>query len=334
MTRVLKSYLFGGGPVTAVVRPDRSNAMDIKELRQSLRSLAINYELGPAAEYIVEQAAPCVRFRDLGQWDDAPIGSTRFGGDPDLPAKSPWPTDPGAQENENALLFIAQLNLEELPLWRGCTLPERGLLSIFLGINGFQGDAYVTYSRSTTRLVRQPTPVDRLVEDYRHDDPLLPCRAEPFLGLSLPATLSRFRQNVEELFGGEEELEDQIDDIDDCYKGMESEGPEFFAQLLGFAVPPYFPENDYHDQASARRLGVDAMGGPKGRSYFDLTHIKQDSDRKRVEDDAFRYPLLLSMGSENSTGAMWSDAGLLYILCHEDQIKSSEFGRVPSFIYH
>ena len=81
-------------------------------------------------------------------------------------------------------------------------------------------------------------------------------------------------------------------------------------------------------------MGVDAFGGPKGRNYFALEHIKKASDRKRVEDDAFRFPLLLSMGSENSTGAMWSDAGRLYVLCHEDQIKSREFGTVPSFIYH
>lgn len=308
--------------------------MTVNELRKSLRSLAINYELGPAVDYIVAQAVPCVRFRDLGEYDDAPIGSTRFGGDPDLPAKSSWPTDPGADENANALLFIGQLNLAELPLWRGCPLPKRGLLSVFLGINGFQGDAYVAYFPTKTRLVRRVTPIDRVVMDYRDDASLRPCRAEPFLGLSLPATLSQFRQTVEVLCREAEDCEDEYLDYDDCYRGMESEGPKFFAQLLGFAVPPYLSGNDYHDQASARRLGVQAKGGPKGRRYFDLKHIKQASDRQRVADDAFRFPLLLSMGSDNSTGAMWSDAGRLYVLCHEEQIKSREFGAVPSFIYH
>lgn len=308
--------------------------MDIKALRQSLRSDAIKHELEPAVDYICGQAAPCVRFRDLGQWDDAPIGSTRFGGDPDLPSGFSWPTDPDAKENENALLFIGQLNLEELPLWRGCPLPKRGLLSIFLGIRGFQGDACVIYFRPTTRLVRQATPADRVVMDYRHDAPLRPCRAEPFLALSLPATLSGFTKHIEELFGGVKELNRRTGGIDDSLMEMEWKGPEFFAQLLGFAVPPYFCGSDYHDRASARRLGINAYGGPKGRRSFSLEHIRPDSDRKRVEDEAFRYPLLLSMGSENSTHAMWSDAGELFILCHEDQMKSREFGRVPSFIYH
>ena len=160
--------------------------MTDKELRQSLRTLAMNYELGPAVDYIMAQAVPCVRFRDLGQYDDAPIGSTRFGGDPDMPVQSPWPTDPGAAASENALLFIAQFNLEELPLWRGCPLPKRGLLSIFLGINGFQGDAYVTYCRSTTRLERHTDAGGPTCHGLQGRWRITSVSREPFLGLSHP----------------------------------------------------------------------------------------------------------------------------------------------------
>lgn len=65
---------------------------------------------------------------------DLPVGTSRFGGAPDLPAGMQWPS-----ARKTPLTFIAQLRLDELrPFDPDHTLPERGLLSVFLDENSYK----------------------------------------------------------------------------------------------------------------------------------------------------------------------------------------------------
>jgi len=75
-----------------------------------------------------EQAAVFIREGALGKimGTDRP-GSSRFGGDPDMPADLDWPEWDG-----KPLRFMMQVRLEELPAIAGRELlPERGLLYFF-----------------------------------------------------------------------------------------------------------------------------------------------------------------------------------------------------------
>jgi len=61
-------------------------------------------------------------------YNDVPVGSSRMGGTPDLPAGMTWPTD----NNDNYLSFIAQLNLREIkPYDTYRVLPDTGYLYFF-----------------------------------------------------------------------------------------------------------------------------------------------------------------------------------------------------------
>jgi uncharacterized protein YwqG len=65
---------------------------------------------------------------------DVPVGTSRFGGTPDLPAGMKWPT-----RGKTPLTFLAQLRLDELrPFDPDHVFPERGLLSIFLDEHGYE----------------------------------------------------------------------------------------------------------------------------------------------------------------------------------------------------
>ena len=67
--------------------------------------------------------------------DVLPLGASRLGGSPDMPAEFPWPKD----GDERSMAFFAQINLSELP--RGdWPAPKSGWLYVFLGGEGWEDD--------------------------------------------------------------------------------------------------------------------------------------------------------------------------------------------------
>lgn len=63
------------------------------------------------------------------------LGESKIGGQPDLPEGVDWPTFTDGKP----LVFLAQINLEELPATAQLSLPRNGLLSIF-SVFGWQED--------------------------------------------------------------------------------------------------------------------------------------------------------------------------------------------------
>lgn len=99
--------------------------------------------------------------------EDYPLGASRFGGLPDLPAGVSWPVcDAGP------IPFLAQVNLAELPSSPGGDLlPKQGLLSFFYGNpdgefhfpddeDGVTGGAVVLYAERLENLSRATAPED------------------------------------------------------------------------------------------------------------------------------------------------------------------------------
>jgi len=95
-----------------------------ENLEERLRS----HGLGRLAQAILTSARECVRLKaEESDEDEIPIGSSKLGGQPDLPAGVQWPS-----WEDGPLSFIAQFNTNELPDFadKGL-LPEGTLLSFF-----------------------------------------------------------------------------------------------------------------------------------------------------------------------------------------------------------
>src|SRR5437870_10257828 len=96
--------------------------------QQQLREILVAAELGRIADPLSRLAKPCVQIRTRPfSYAKLPLGCSRIGGCPELPAGIDWPFWQG-----KALSFLAQLNLQDIGE-TACSelLPVEGFLWFF-----------------------------------------------------------------------------------------------------------------------------------------------------------------------------------------------------------
>lgn len=107
-------------------------------------------------------ARPALTFKSTKAADKTlPVGTSKFGGGPDLPPKADWPTF-----EEEPLAFLGQLNLGDLAASLVCReLPNAGLLSMFILSDEDEGNDYfddgmwrLYYFPDTSKLTRRLPP--------------------------------------------------------------------------------------------------------------------------------------------------------------------------------
>jgi uncharacterized protein YwqG len=98
--------------------------MNESQLRAQLGAVGLSH----IADRVIGVSQPAVHLRTTAQPEDQfVIGTSKFGGSPDLPATLAWPTWHGKPQG-----FIAQLNLAEIaPYAPPGILSERGILYFF-----------------------------------------------------------------------------------------------------------------------------------------------------------------------------------------------------------
>ncbi len=140
-----------------------------------------------------------------------PIGASKFGGLPDLPADVEWPNCAGG-----SLAFLAQINLRDLDgslaaFWPATgPLPREGTLSFFAfednpGAYDFGGDTRVIYTPATQSQSRRPAP-DATASDHSPLRVFRTCRLSmcetwdlPAVGDVVPPELSPAMETINRL---------------------------------------------------------------------------------------------------------------------------------------
>jgi hypothetical protein len=187
-------------------------AQDVADLatqRARLRSLLETADLSKHAAAILACAKPGVALR-LRRMDesDLAVGVSRFGGRPDLPPGTPWPTRVEKKTRDNPerlrpLDFVAQFRLEEIaPLDEAGLLPKSGLLSFFV-LGDYDADSStepdylsvckVIHTAAGKKLERTspPASLERTWNGERITDPYLAHAVEAFPILTLPPADNR-----------------------------------------------------------------------------------------------------------------------------------------------
>jgi uncharacterized protein YwqG len=259
-----------------------------------LRSRLDKAGLGAIANELINQSKEAVAMKAAVVPDDAvPLGASKIGGLPDLPASLAWP-----KWKTGELSFVVQVNLAELP--ENDMLPSSGLLSFFYdreqsawGFDPQHKEGFrLWYFPETSGLNRTRAP----------ESLSFPCARltfEPFLSLPDSSVI------------GDLALEMEKDEIYAEFLGKyPGDGPRH--QILGW---PKTIQNAMELECQLASNGL-YVGDPSGY---------RDPRRKELEPGAPDWMLLLQIDSDDKTQMMWGDVGMLYVWIRYADLKQHNF---------
>jgi uncharacterized protein YwqG len=252
-------------------------------------------------------AEPCLKFKTLPETNrKLPLGSSKMGGNPDLPKGIPWPVNHG-----RPLDFLLQLNLAKLPkrLVKDA-LPKRGWLYFFYDLEQAPWGYDVSH-RYGWRVLFYDGDLKALEPRFRPDstDPILKsCKLTFFDGIYVnwpsledEKSLLDFRSlSNEELFQAQVEISGHriLGNIHGCqsmYEGMQEE-----CQLVSNGI--YF--------------------GGGGGPVFD--HVKAEQFEHGIKD----WKFLLALSSDENAGLELTAYGKLYFWIRDNDLRNCDFHNV------
>ncbi|WP_324679164.1 YwqG family protein [Hymenobacter sp. GOD-10R] len=247
-----------------------------------------------------------------------PLGASRLGGVPDLPAAVGWPTWQG-----RSLSFLVQLNLAELAIYpAAAVLPSAGWLSFFYDAQeqpwGYdpanRGRAVVQYHGPDAVLAPRLLPADLSLEDYT---------AFPEVALSFAAEMTFPNPWEDEVGITEEELSEE--QHEGYWRLLHRHG-DGTSRLLG---NPDVIQNPMRAQCALVTRGL-YHGSTQG---LQETQQKLGISDEQVEElkqaATTEWELLLQLDShEAEANMMWEDLGRLYFWIPREALAQRDFGAV------
>jgi uncharacterized protein YwqG len=277
---------------------------DFERVKEALDSEPI-----AGAHTLERLATPALRIvATRTQTDTLPIGASRFGGTPDVPATFAWPSRDG-----RPLTFLAQLELAEVKMPE---LPEHGWLLFFYDVQdmpwGFDprdaGGAAVVFldsDRSALRRIDHPA-VDETA------GPFAACRLDLTRVIDLPHEFD----SVVEAAG----IRVQESDSDGYQHSMSLlsgvEDGATYHHLLGH---PQLVQDDIRRECQLVTNGI-YCGDPSG--------YQSDRAKALLVDAASEWKLLLQLDTdEEGPGWCWGDVGRIYFSIRRSDLEARAFDK-------
>lgn len=244
---------------------------------------------------------------------DAPIGASRIGGGPDVPAGFPWPTHKG-----RPLDFMLQIDLADLQgLQSGLDLPAQGLLSFFYdaqeqpwGFDPADRDGHHIVLFDAEGLQRLPAP---------DADVALPSAPLVFhQAWSLPHPFSSDGQRMAQALQAEgiAWVEDEVgEDYYELVETVADHGAPSAGERHGLGGYSHNVQGDMQLEAQLVSHGL-YCGDQTGY---------QDPRRAELEAGSQEWTLLLQLDSDDE--AMWGDSGMLYWWVRRSDLAGRDLSR-------
>ncbi len=268
----------------------------------------VEFDLIEVKDLVLQLALPAVAIKTTPSPDDTmTLGSTKFGGCPDLPSSFTWPrcaesiVDEYPAVKDGCLGFLAQISMTDMRTTLiASRLPEKGLLSFFAYENdGFQPGVAAT-DVGDTRIFNILDGTDELERTARpedtewYTDPAEPCRLVMTETWDLPhwspdegpEEYANRMVELEEAYG--EKYDDDLDDLHEKLSNLRYKCIGADHHLLGYSI---------HNRTSEPSPGSD-------------------------------WVHLLCLSSDDNTGWNWCDGEHLSIFSHQEDLRNGTFKRV------
>ncbi len=281
--------------------------------QDQIRKALIEKGLARVAEQLAALAMPCTRFHTVPLAESGlPVGASKLGGCPDLPADMEWPTwTPAGQTS--FLCFLGQINLADLQGYASAaSLPRSGMLYFFYDVEGFtwgfdpkdKGSWRVIYVPDSAELVPRPLPEETLANGRYNE-----CEMHFYEGLSMPGEVSLL---IEEMGLDEGEATRYAEFMEEFRAGFPQ---EMRHQLTGY------PDELQGDMQLECQLVSNGLycGGPSGY---------EDPRVEKLAPGARDWKLLFQLDSDDNALMMWGDMGRLYFWIMEEDLRARDFDKV------
>jgi uncharacterized protein (TIGR02996 family) len=252
----------------------------------------VEHDLIEFKDEVLQLARPIVSIKtEPLDESEIPVGDSKFGGQPDLPPDTEWPSC-----KAGPLGFLAQFALADLKYTQiGCRLPKDGVLSVFVyqswntgaqpGNWDCDNDTQLIYSPGSKKLARRNPPAGL---DAEGNGIIQSCRLTMCEEWDLPS------------------LRDMV--------------PEsHVAALQKLAAVLRYPDDRLHDMRVAREsFGHHLMG------YS--VHFRTDDPTPGQE-----WTHVLCLDSDDNLGWSWCDGQNLSIWVHKDDLGRGKFDRIFAY---
>lgn len=284
--------------------------------QEALSAAIARHGLQEHAGLLRSAAAPAIGFQTTPAPDeDIPIGTTKFGGLPDLPADMPWPATHG-----RPLAFLAQINLADMPAEQidDWPLPRAGLLSFWFddaaqpwGYDPKHAGGYQVHLLPTAgaALARRPypefTPGDFAETPIGVWEPYPTCTvdAKPIVTIQT----SVLDPNApDDLWDAAIALRTEL-------HGEQGQGAH---RLLG---APDVVQNPMEIECQLASNGVYCGGA---------TPDADDARLRELARGVVDWRLLLQLDTDDNPEWMWGDMGCLYFWIRKQDLERQDFSKV------
>jgi hypothetical protein len=335
----LKRLFAGAKPPVPPAPPGRPPLATLDDLD----ALIDRCGLSAARDLIQAYTTPCFHLIAGGPAADAPLGTTRLGGAPDLPVGSVWPAGKSGYCG-----FLGQLDLADVAAHTGAAgLPNRGLLSLFVDSIDSAAEPVpvrAILTPSGAALTRLAAPPGR--DDYGAcANPLNPVQISAFVpGINVPPFDPRLYDQIEALAPDA--------DVDAFQDALWPTPPGTIGQLLG---------QGFDHDGTDLRLAIQArqIGRPGLERYDFIADWTEWEELKQIEqrlqngtlyrpwtdanDDDVRYVLdhrpalaagaadlrLLILIRSNKAMNLWiNDADPIFLFIPSARLKRGDFSEL------
>ncbi len=271
-----------------------------------------------AVDYLKESVRQGIRLSKKKIETYNEIGSSRIGGDPDLPASVEWPVDSGG----TPMTFLAQLRLSELTHQdEEALLPVKGILYFFVGVDepAYGIEHKVIY-----------VPEDKLQEAKRLRSPEVTALEREFTGYRVSARSTMEPPNYGyvdyEMVEDDEHDYEQYEEL--CFELNDGNSNDL-AVMFGY---PSTQHGDCEYEAALHLLTGKQYNYSTDSALEQITdHFKGDSDRAKQEvGDTL---LLLALDSDQEVGFCWWDAGELQFYIRKEDLLAGNFANTYCSLY-